>query len=188
VPITSTCHNAYASSSHSGFRSADANAAGRELPGELEPGCDVEPKLEPEGEPDTADPPASVPPPPPPAADTPLDAEWPPLPGHEDEPEEPAEPEEEDEEEEKDKGGPRLETGGAGTASESTYTSPRMCSTNWAGTPDWFTGCVKTTCKPVAVTVSSVAFGMPLWSPKPGSVPAPDWSLEVVVVPLPVPG
>jgi hypothetical protein len=45
--------------------------------------------------------------------------------------------------------------GPAGTASESRNTSPRMCSAFWEGTPDWPTGCVNTTCNPVAVTVSS---------------------------------
>ena len=76
----------------------------------------------------------------------------------------PAQPEEEEEEEEEEREeDERFSFGGgpAGTASESRNTSPRMCSTNWAGTPDWFTGCVKTTCNPVAVTVCSVEFGMP---------------------------
>ena len=49
----------------------------------------------------------------------------------------------------------RLGAGPAGTASESRNTSPRMCSAYWAGTPDWDTGWVNTTCTPVAVTVSS---------------------------------
>jgi hypothetical protein len=36
-----------------------------------------------------------------------------------------------------------------------------MCSANWAGTPDWFTGWVNTRCTPVALTVSSLAADEP---------------------------
>jgi hypothetical protein len=95
---------------------------------------------------------------PPPAVDARLDVvllEWPPPPHDED-----AENADEDADDEE-----RSRFGGfpAGTASESTKTSPRMCSTNCAGTPDWFTGWVNTRCTPVAVTVSSPApeFGPP---------------------------
>jgi hypothetical protein len=129
------------------------------LPVELalatEPGCEVEPKVDPEGErePDEFDPPADELPP---AVEALL--EWPPVwqdeEGEEDE-------ENEDEDEEK----PRSGSAPAGTASESTNTSPRMCSTYWAGTPAWFTGWVNTTCTPVAVTVSSPAFDVPLLKP-----------------------
>src|SRR5207302_8842488 len=68
-------------------------------------------------------------------------------------------PQAEVEEEEEDKDEERSSFGGfpAGTASESTNTSPRMCSANWAGTPDGFTGWVNTRCTPVALTVSSLA-------------------------------
>jgi hypothetical protein len=130
------------------------------LPVEPEPGCEVAPRAEPEGrEPDAVDPPADeLPPivdPLPPDVDAPpavVLLEWPP-------PQEDAEKEEEEEGEVEDKDEERLRSGGfpAGTASESTNTSPRMCSTNWAGTPDWFTGWVNTRCTPVAVTVSSLA-------------------------------
>ena len=63
--------------------------------------------------------------------------------------------EEEEEGEEEDRLSARSGRGPAGTASESRNTSPRMCSALWVGTPDWLTGCVNTTCTPVAVTVSS---------------------------------
>ena len=56
---------------------------------------------------------------------------------------------------------PRPVGGVAGTASESRNTSPRMCSANWSGTPDWLTGWVKITCNPVAVTVSALEFDEP---------------------------
>jgi hypothetical protein len=83
--------------------------------------------------------------------------------------------EEEEEEEER----LRLRSGRApaGTASESTNTSPRMCSAYWAGTPDWLTGWVNTTCNPVAVTVSSPESVDPL------AVPVPSPELVVVVMP-----
>ncbi len=131
-----------------------------------EPGCEPEPKLAPEGAPDAVEPPAvelpATPEPPAPVeppADTPppdfVPPEW--LPPHEDD--EVEEPDEVDGEEADERsmfgGGP------AGTASESTNTSPRMCSTNCEGTPDGLTGCVKTTCSPVAVTVSSLAAELP---------------------------
>jgi hypothetical protein len=167
------------------------------LPVELEVGCELEPKLDPEGEeePDAVDPPTDEPPPaveePPPAVDAPLDAvllEWPPAPHEEEEEEEEEEPDEEADNDEEE----RSRVGGfpAGTASESTYTSPRMCSTNCAGTPDWFTGWVNTTCTPVAVTVSALA---PEFAPPPigsnglGAAVVSVWLVEVVVVPAPVP-
>jgi hypothetical protein len=160
VAITIACHSTYASSSHSGFRNAAANAAGREVPVEPAPGCEVEPRVDPDGESefDAADPPAGdeadPPADEPPTAEAPepdvVLPEWPPGTHEEEEPETP-EKEGEDNEDEKS----RFESGGAGTASESTNTSPRMCSTYWAGTPGWFTGWVNTTCNPVAVTVSS---------------------------------
>ena len=73
--------------------------------------------------------------------------------------------------EEEDKDEERSRFGGfpAGTASESTNTSPRMCSTYWAGTPGGLTGWVNTMCTPVAVTVSSPA----LFVPGPG----PNWKV-----------
>jgi hypothetical protein len=140
------------------------------LPAELELGCEVEPRVDPEGErePDAVDPPAAEPPPavaePPPAVAEPLPAvdapvdvllEWPPP--HDEGPENPDEDADEEE---------RSRFGGfpAGTASESTNTSPRMCSTYWAGTPDWFTGWVNTRCTPVALTVSALA---PEFAPPP---------------------
>jgi len=136
------------------------------LPVELEVGCEAEPEVDPDGEsePEADDPPADEPPPavdePPPAVDAPLDVllEWPPP--QDDDADDADEADEDADEEE------RSRFGGfpAGTASESTNTSPRMCSTNCAGTPDWFTGCVNTTCTPVAVTVSSLA---PEFAPPP---------------------
>jgi hypothetical protein len=150
--MTSACHTKYATSNHSGFLNAAANDAGREVPVELEPepACEAEPKADPEGEREL-DPPASELPP---AAEAPLK----PPPPRQDE-----EEEEEDEEEEREK--PRSGSGPAGVASESTYTSPRMCSTNWAGTPGGLVGWVKTTCTPVAVTVSSPEFVVPMPGP-----------------------
>jgi hypothetical protein len=139
------------------------------LPVELEVGCEVEPKLDPEGEeePDAVDPPTDEAPPaveePPPAVDAPLDAvllEWPP-PQDED-----ADNEDEDEEDDEDEERSRFGGFPAGTASESTNTSPRMCSTYWAGTPDWFTGWVNTRCTPVAVTLSSLAPEFPPAPPR----------------------
>jgi len=120
---------------------------------ELELGCAVEPKVDPEGERelDEVDPPADELPP---AVEEP--PEWRP-PRQEEEGEE----FEENEDEEK----PRSGSAPAGTASESTKTSPRMCSTYWAGTPDWFTGWVNTTCTPVAVTVISPEFVVPKSGP-----------------------
>jgi len=132
VPITSACHTRYASSNHSGFLNAAANAAGRELPVELAFVCEAEPSADPEGgrELDAFDPPASEPAPvvePPPAVELPrpprevifVEREWRP-PGQE-----------EDEDEEREEGRrPSAGRGVAGAASESTYTSPRMCSTN----------------------------------------------------------
>lgn len=135
---------------------------------ELELGCELEPTLDPEASPEgeeALDPAADVPPPavdePPPAVDAPLDAvllEWPPPQGED------AENVDDDADEEE-----RSSFGGfpAGTASESTNTSPRMCSANCAGTPDWFTGWVNTRCTPVAVTVSSPA---PEFGPAPGPI------------------
>jgi hypothetical protein len=81
----------------------------------------------------------------PPASEAPPDAAVPaepPPPRHE-----------EEDDEGSGEGRPRSGSGPAGTASESTNTSPRMCSTYWTGTPDWFTGWVNTTCTPVALTV-----------------------------------
>jgi hypothetical protein len=113
--------------------------------------------VDPEGDevPDAVNPPTVEPPPAidePPAADAPLDAvlEW--TPPQDEDAEDADENEDEDEDE-------RSRLGGfpAGTASESTNTSPRMCSTYWAGTPDWLTGWVNTRCTPVALTVSSLA-------------------------------
>jgi ribosome modulation factor len=133
------------------------------LPVELEVGCEAEPEVAPEGErePDELDPPADELPPavdePPPAVDAPLAAVLLDLPPQDDD----AENGDDDRDEEE-----RARSGGfpAGTASESTNTSPRMCSTNCAGTPDWFTGWVNTRCTPVAVTVSSLA---PEFAPPP---------------------
>jgi hypothetical protein len=124
------------------------------LPVELEPGCDVEPRVDPEGERelDELDPPADELPP---AVEAP---ERPP-------PRQDEEGEEDDENEDEDEEKPRSGSAPAGTASESTKTSPRMCSTYWAGTPDWFTGWVNTTCNPVAVTVSSPEFDAPVFRP-----------------------
>jgi hypothetical protein len=135
------------------------------LPVEPEVGCEAEARVDPEGEPDEVDPAAVEPPPaveppavdPPPAVAPPAAFEVP-WPQEEDVDED---DEDADEDEDEDEERPRLGAGPAGTASESTNTSPRMCSTNWAGTPDWFTGCVKTTCTPVAVTVSALASEFP---------------------------
>jgi hypothetical protein len=148
------------------------------LPVELEVGCEPEPKVDPEGESELAevDPPADELPPAvdalPPVVDAPPAVgllEWPP----------PPQEEAEKEYEEDDKDEERSRFGGfpAGTASESTNTSPRMCSTNWAGTPDWFTGWVNTRCTPVAVTVSS------LEADEPAPRPIGSNGLGVVVVP-----
>jgi hypothetical protein len=145
------------------------------VPIELEDGCEPLPvkpdvgceepveEMEAEGELDELDPPADERPPP---VDAPPDVffmpECRPL------------GQEEEEEEEK-----RLRFGRApaGTASESRNTSPRMCSAYWAGTPDWLTGWVNITCSPVAVTVSSAEFVVPV------AVPVPSPELVVVVVP-----
>jgi hypothetical protein len=70
-------------------------------------------------------------------------------------------------EEEKEEERLRFGRAPAGTASESRNTSPRMCSAYWAGTPDWLTGWVNTTCSPVAVTVSSAEFVVPVAVPVP---------------------
>jgi hypothetical protein len=161
---------------------------------ELEVGCEAEPEVDAEGERelDEVDPPADElpavdePPPAvdePPAVDAPLDVllEWPPP--HDEGPENPDDDADGEE---------RSRFGGfpAGTASESTNTSPRMCSTNWAGTPDWFTGWVNTRCTPVAVTVSSLA---PEFAPPPigsnglGAAVVSVRPVEVVVVPVAVP-
>jgi hypothetical protein len=110
------------------------------LPVELETGCEVEPKVDAEGERglaegesgerglDEADPPADELPPPDATPPDVLPLERPPPPGQEEE------EEEENEEEEEERS--RFGRGPAGTASESRDTSPRMCSANWAGTPD----------------------------------------------------
>ena len=143
---------------------ADANRAGRELPVvEVALGCEDEPKLDPKldpeavREPDDADPPARDEPPP---ADKPLpdfaERKWP-LPRQDDESDEPLE-------------NGIFASGAAGVARESTNTSPRMCSTYWAGTPGGLAGWVNTMCTPVAVTVSSPA----LFVPGPG----PNWKVE----------
>jgi hypothetical protein len=134
------------------------------LPVELEVGCEVAPKVDPEGEeaPDAVDPPTDDEPPPDvdeplPAVDAPLDAvllEWPPP---QDEDAEDADADEDEEADEDEAERSRLGGFPAGTASEFTNTSPKMCSTYWAGTPDWLTGWVNTRCTPVAVTVSSLA-------------------------------
>lgn len=157
------------------------------MPVELEPGED-EPKPDADGEsePDAAEAPSAELPP---AAETPLPDVDPPLdgppPGQDDDGEEEGE-NDDDEEKVRSGGGP------AGTASESTKTSPRMCSTFCDGTPDWSTGCVNTTCSPVAVTVSSPAFDapvlkkpvLPLESVVLVSVVVLDWSLPALVVPV----
>jgi hypothetical protein len=161
-------------------------------PVELEVGCEAEPEVDPEGEYelDAVDPPAGeLPPavdePPPPDVDAPLDVfllEWP-APQDEDEDEDAENGDEDADDEERS----RFGGGPAGTASESTNTSPRMCSTNCEGTPDWFTGWVNTTCTPVAVTVSSLAleFAPPIGSNGLGAVVG--GAVEVVVVPVVVP-
>jgi hypothetical protein len=86
----------------------------------------------------------------------------------------------------------------AGTASEFRNTSPRMCSTYWAGTPDCCTGWVNTTCKPVALTVSSLELVVSLGVPFPSLefvvvvevvvVPVPSLGFVVVVEPVPLHG
>jgi hypothetical protein len=135
------------------------------LPVELALGCEVEPAVDAEGERELEEvgPPAAELPPAnelPPAVEAPpavVLVEWPPPPQEE------AEEEEEEEDEDEGEGEERSRFGGfpAGTASESTNTSPRMCSTNWVGTPDWFTGWVNTRCTPVALTVSSLEVDEP---------------------------
>jgi hypothetical protein len=161
---------------------ADANRAGRELAVDVPFGCEAELRPDAEEEPrepppDALDPaiPDELPP-----ADKPLpDAfrlECPPPRQDEDDDED----EEEDGENDEPPENPRSETGAAGLARESTNTSPRMCSTNCAGTPGGLTGWVKTMCTPVAVTVSSPA----LFVPGPGpnwKVPPDDGDVEPVV-------
>jgi hypothetical protein len=149
------------------------------VPVEPAPGSD-----DPEDEraPEPIDPPANEPPP----ADEALppdvlpDAEPPPQEDEEEAENDEPEPEEGEEGEEK----PRSAAAPAeaGDASESTNTSPRMCSTYWSGTPGWLTGWVNTTCTPVAVTVISPE--LELSRPK----PMLSWSLVVVVVPEGLPG
>ena len=190
MPITSACQIKYASSNHIGFLNADATRAGKlcgaAVPVGLEASCasppakpdvgceapdgaEIEEAAE-EGEADEVAPPAVEPPPP---------FEVPPgvfvLPecrafGQEEE--------EEDGEEERSSVG----RSPAGTASESRDTSPRMCSTYWAGTPDWLTGWVNTTCSPVALTVSPPEPAVPVPVPAPSPV-----VVGVVVVPVSVP-
>jgi hypothetical protein len=111
-----------------------------------EPEEELEGKVEAEGEPDELDLPPDGPPPVEAPPDVFLLPEWRPL-GQEER--------------------LRLRSGRdpAGTASESRNTSPRMCSAYWAGTPDWPTGWVNTTCSPVAVTVSSPEFVVPVAVP-----------------------
>jgi hypothetical protein len=131
---------------------------------ELDAGCAAEPNMDAdgEGEPDEL-PPTIEAPPEVPVPDTP------PPPGHEEEDE--GRGEEEEKKEEGEEENPRPGTGPAGTASESTNTSPRTYSTFWAGTPDWFSGWVNATCTPVALTV--------FW-------PEVGWPGLVVPVPAPV--
>ncbi|HEY2542767.1 MAG TPA: hypothetical protein VGH92_06900, partial [Gaiellaceae bacterium] len=158
MPITISCQTTYASSNHSGLCNADANRAGRVLPVDVAPGSEVAPDAEGEEEeartpePDDPDPPTDEPLPP---AVKPLpdafEREVPPRQDEEEENDEPESDEPESDEPEK----PVSESGAAGVARESTNTSPRMCSTNWAGTPGGLTGWVNTMCTPVAVTVSS---------------------------------
>jgi hypothetical protein len=135
------------------------------VPVELEDGCEalgLDVKVELEGEPDDVDPPADEPPLVAPPPDVFVWPEWPPL--------------------QEERLRLRVGRGPAGAASESRDTSPRMCSAYWAGTPDWLTGWVNTTCNPVAVTVSSPDFVAPV-----AVVPVPSPEL-VVVVPGGVPG
>ena len=162
--MTSDCHTRYARRSHSGFLNADANDAGSELAVELEVGCDAdEPNEDPDAprapdEPD--DPPVSELPP---ASELP---EWPPPPPHDVEDDE--EEEEKPNEEEPGELNPRFGSapiGPCGVASESTHTSPRMCSTYCAGTPGGLAGWVNTTCSPVAVRVTSPELGVPVPAP-----------------------
>jgi hypothetical protein len=126
--------------------------------------CEVEPKLDAEErEPPAVDPatPDELPP-----TDKPLPEvfrpEWPP----------PRQEEDDEEDDENDEPAEKgiFASGVAGLARESTNTSPRMCSTNCAGTPGGLTGWVNTMCTPVAVTVSSPA----LFVPGPG----PNWKVE----------
>jgi hypothetical protein len=159
VPTTSACHTKYARSNHSGFRNAVANRAGTELPVEVAFGCELEPRLDPEAE-RTPEPGDAVPPTDelPPAVKPLPDVfklEWPPA------------PPQDEESDELEKG--MFGSGAAGVARESTNTSPRMCSTNCAGTPDGLTGWVNTMCTPVAVTVSSPALLVP--------GPGPNWKV-----------
>jgi hypothetical protein len=123
------------------------DAVGAALPVAFEP--EVKPEAEGEREPGEVDPPVDELPPETARPDVPVPREWPPR------QEEEEEDEEEGEEELKLRLRLRSGRGPAGTASESRNTSPRMCSAFWEGTPDWPTGCVNTTCNPVAVTVSS---------------------------------
>jgi hypothetical protein len=105
---------------------------------ELAVGCEAEPNVDPDGErePDALPPTIEAPP------DVPV-PDWPLPPGHE----------EEDEERGEEDDKPSFGSGPAGTASESTNTSPSTYSTFWAGTPGGVTGWVNTTCTPVALTV-----------------------------------
>jgi hypothetical protein len=118
------------------------------LPVAFEP--EVKPEADGESELGEVDPPADELPPAAARPDVLVRLEWPPRQDEEEE--------EKEEEEERLRSRLRSGRGPAGTASESRNTSPRMCSAFWAGTPDWLTGCVNTTCTPVAVTVSSPEF------------------------------
>jgi hypothetical protein len=125
-------------------------------------GCEVEPKLDDaprEPEPDAPDPATEELPPADKALPDVFEPRWPPLRQGEDE---------EEESDELEKG--MFGSGVGGLARESTNTSPRMCSTNWAGAPGALTGWVNTMCTPVAVTVSSPE----LFVPGPG----PNWKVE----------
>jgi hypothetical protein len=157
VTTASACHTKYANSNHIGLLlNTDASSVkgvGAALPVELEPEVTPEAEGEEEKEPDEVDPPADELPPPAATPDVFVPLEWPP--GQEEEEEEEDEDDDEEEGEEELRLSLRSGRGPAGTASESRNTSPRMCSAFWAGTPDWLTGCVNTTCTPVAVTVSS---------------------------------
>jgi hypothetical protein len=180
VAITSACQSKYASSNHIGFLNADASRAGKlcgGVPIELEVGCEPLPvkpdvgceepeeEMEAEGELDELDPPADEPPPP---FKAPPDVFFMPE----------CRPLGQEAGEEKEEERLRFGRAPAGTASEFKNTSPRMCSTYWAGTPDCCTGWVNTTCKPVAVTVASLELVVSV------VVPVPSPELVVVVVPV----
>lgn len=174
MPTASACQSRKATSTQSGFFFRnDATCVGTgPSPDELEVGC-AEPELDVrlEGMPDEVDPPDD---------ERPLDPLTPVPPA--------LPPRQERADDDEDDGRPNASFGSfaCGTASESRETSPRMCSTCWAGTPGGGVGWVNTRCTPVAVTFSSAELFVVANVNKPFEPVV--WSFEPVgvVEPLPV--